>query len=159
MSQGHYWEMCIVQQFYNSTAGWRKVFGGLRNLELCEYTQHSDSIISWRSLRRHWDAFQRCFNNRGIELPLKWALEIKGSNALSPHFLQTIISFLLDRVHFSLSFLLFPSLYSFVSLFPSVHFWSWCFRFSHTLPCHTGQPQKCRTEESVRGLWNSTCRV
>lgn len=33
-----------------------------------------------------------CLNNRGIELPLKWALEIKGSNLLSHHSLQTIIS-------------------------------------------------------------------
>lgn len=71
------------------------MFGELDNLELFEYTQHSDSIISWRSLGLHWDAFQMCLNNRGIELPLKWALEIKGSNLLSHHSLQTIISFLL----------------------------------------------------------------
>lgn len=106
----------------------------------------------------HRDAFQMCLNNRGIELPQKWALEVKGSNLLSHRSLQTIIFFLLDRVDFSLSFFIFPSLYSVFSLFPSVHFWSRGFRFSHTLPCHIGRPQKCRTEQSVRGLWNSTCR-
>lgn len=85
--------ICIKQQCHSSTAGWREVFGGLDNLELFEYTQHSDSIISWRSIGLCWDAFQMCLNNRGIELPLKRALEIKGSNLLSHHFLQTIISF------------------------------------------------------------------
>lgn len=30
-------------------------------------------------------------------------------------------------------------------------FWSSGFRFSHTLSCRTGRPQKCRTVESVRG--------
>lgn len=52
-----------------------------------------------------------CLNNRGIGLPLKWVLEIKGSNLLSFHFLQTIISVLLDRVYFSLSFFLSPLLF------------------------------------------------
>lgn len=70
----------------------------------------------------HWDAFQMCLNNRGIELPLKCELEIKGSNLLSHHSLQTINSFLQEKVDISLSFFLFPSLYSFFSLFPSVHF-------------------------------------
>lgn len=37
------------------------------------------------------------------------------------------------------------------SVFPFEHFWSSSFRFSHTLSCHTGRPQKCRTVESVRG--------
>lgn len=35
-------------KFVSSTAGQRKVFGGLDNLEMFEYTKHSDSIISWR---------------------------------------------------------------------------------------------------------------
>lgn len=30
-------------------------------------------------------------------------------------------------------------------------FWSSGFRFSHTLSCHIGRPQKCRIVESVRG--------
>lgn len=142
------------------TVGWRKVFK-VDNLELLEHIQHSDTIISWRGLSLYWDVFQMCLNNRGIKLPLKCGLEIKGSNLLSHRFLQTIISVLLDRVNlfFSLlSFFLFSSLYSFSSLFPSAHFWSWSFRFSHTLHCHTSRPQKCRTEKSVRGLRNSTCR-
>lgn len=100
---------------------------------------------------QHWDAFQMCRNNRGIELPSKRALEIKESNLLSHHSLQTIIPFLPSPGDFSLSFFIFPPLYSFFSLFPSVHFWSWSFRFSHTLPCHIGRPQKCRTEREWEG--------
>lgn len=69
------------------------------NLELLEHTQHSDTIISWRGLSLYWDVFQMCLNNRGIKLPLKCGLEIKGSNLLSHRFLQTIISVLLDRVN------------------------------------------------------------
>lgn len=86
------------------------------NLELLEHTQHSDTIISWRGLSLYWDVFQMCLNNRGIKLPLKCGLEIKGSNLLSHRFLQTIISVLLDRVNlfFSLlSFFLFSSLHCF----------------------------------------------
>lgn len=80
------------------TVGWRKVFK-VDNLELLEHIQHSDTIISWRGLSLYWDVFQMCLNNRGIKLPLKCGLEIKGSNLLSHHFLQTIISVLLDRVN------------------------------------------------------------
>lgn len=80
------------------TVGWRKVFK-VDNLELLEHIQHSDTIISWRGLSLYWDVFQMCLNNRGIKLPLKCGLEIKGSNLLSHRFLQTIISVLLDRVN------------------------------------------------------------
>lgn len=123
-----------------------------------EYTQHSDSIISWRSSGLHWDAFQMCLNNRGIELPPKMSAGNKGKQLIIPPFSANNHLLSLGRsLHFSVILSFFPSLYSFISLFPSVHFWSRSFRFSHTLPCHTGRPQKCRTEESVRGLWNSTC--
>lgn len=97
-------------------------FGEPGNLELSQYIQHSDSIISWRGLARHWDTFQMCLNNKGIELLQKRALEKWGSNLLSFHFLETIFFFLLDRVYFSLSFFIFSSLYSLFSLFPSAHF-------------------------------------
>lgn len=141
------------------TIWYRTEFGKLDNLELFEYIQHSDSIISWRGLAGRWDTFQMCLNNKGIELPRKRALEKWGSNLLSFHFLETIIFFLLDRVYFSLSFFIFSSLYSLFSLFPSAHFFAPEASVFPTLSPVTLVDHKNAGQRRVLGgLWNSTCR-
>lgn len=144
------WYICI--ELYSSTAGDRKVFGGPDNLELFEYTQHSDSIISWRSLGLHWDAFQMCLNNRGIELPLKMSAGNKReATYYPPIFCKQSSPFFWTEFTFRCHSFFSPLFILSFHCFHRCIFWSWSFRFSHTLPCHTGRPQKCRTEESVRG--------